>query len=125
MADNRRALAALGPVAAGGIAARRRVAALRVGPREHIVRSGVVAPARMVLGLPGEGGLLVDVVLLGGPVGHVLGDEHALGVMPRTLADAVAGVDAGLAARCRGAEISAPAGECGAGSLCQRPTMGV
>ena len=39
-----------------------------------------------------------------------LGDHHALGVLPRPLADAVARVDAGVAARLGGAQVGAPVG---------------
>src|SRR5215218_3078251 len=44
MSDDRRALAALGPVAAGRIAAGRRIAALRVGSGEDVVLVRRVAP---------------------------------------------------------------------------------
>src|SRR5688572_27496189 len=42
VADNGRAFGALGPVAAGGVAARRRVAAVGVGAGENIVHVGLL-----------------------------------------------------------------------------------
>src|SRR6266480_6129055 len=56
----------------------------------------------------GERGLLVD---LGGgrmQIVDVPRDHRALGIAPWSLADAIARVDAGIAARQRGAEIGAP-----------------
>src|SRR6185503_2246011 len=92
MADNGGAVRALGPVAAGGVATGGRVATLRVGAGEHVVLVGLLAAALHRLALLGERGLLGDVDLIGVQVGHILGDQRALGVVPRTLADAVAGI---------------------------------
>src|SRR5215467_15028647 len=88
MADHRGALSALGPVAAGAILAGREGGAVRLRAGEHIVHvRRVAAPVHRVT-LLGQRGLLVDVV---GAVqlGHVLGDDDALGVLPGALADAV------------------------------------
>ena len=52
-------------------------------------------------------------------------DHRALGIAPWSLADAIARVDAGIAARQRGAEIGAPIRGLGAGGLGERRTMRV
>src|SRR5689334_20752373 len=88
VADDRRAFGALGPVAAGGVAAGGGVHALRVGAGEDVVRVRLVAAAVHLLALLGERVVLVDLVVAGMQVGHALRHHHALGVLPRTLADA-------------------------------------
>src|SRR5438132_1709909 len=68
--------------------------------------------------LLGQGGLLREVV---GAVQlvEILGDDDALGVLPRAAADAVAGVRRRLAVGCLDAEIGVPAAAAGTGRLRQ------
>src|SRR5207344_216586 len=61
MADDGRAIAALGPVATGGIAAGGRVLALRVRAGQDVVYVDRVAAAAERIALLGQPGLLVDV----------------------------------------------------------------
>src|SRR5688572_16549338 len=63
VADDRRALAAFRPVAAGGVAAGGRVHAGRIRARENVVLVGLFAAALDDLALLGERGLLAEVVL--------------------------------------------------------------
>src|SRR5437588_7987319 len=107
MADDRGALGAAGPVVAGLVVARREGAAIRrrAGQRVMLVR-GVAAAVDDVAFL-GQRGLLREIV---GAVQlvEILGDDNPLGVLPRPLADAVAGVDRRLAVGRLGAEIGVP-----------------
>src|SRR6478735_6283587 len=108
VADHRRTLAALGPVAAGRVdaAGDRRAVGLRAG--QDVVHVRRVATAVDDIALLGERGLLGEVVRAM-QLGHAVGDDDALGVAPRAGADAVARVDGGLAAGCRlRAEVGAP-----------------
>src|SRR5262249_60604660 len=91
MAEHRRPLAALGPVAAGPILAGRERGAVRLGARQDVVHVGRVAPPVDRVALLGERRLLGDVVLAV-QLGEVLGDHDPLGVLPGAGADAVAGV---------------------------------
>ena len=118
MADDRAALGAAGPVAAGLVVARREGTAVRhrAGQRVMLVR-GVAAAVDDVAFL-GQRGLLGQVV--GGvQFVEILGDDNPLGVLPRPLADAVAGVDRRLAVGRLGAEIGVPGMGAGAGRLGQ------
>src|SRR5437667_7944392 len=54
MADDRRAFAALGPVAAGGVAARRRETPVRIRARQDIVRVHGIPAAADQLALLGQ-----------------------------------------------------------------------
>ena len=110
MADDGRAFAVARPVLAGRVAARRRIHALRIRPGQHVVLVGFVAAALDHLALLGERGLLGDIGLVGMQFIDRIGDDNALDVLPRALADPVARIDAGLALRRRGAEIGFPVG---------------
>src|SRR5499427_5592935 len=98
MADHRRALAALGPVAAGAILAGRERGTVRLRARQDVVRVRRVAAPVDGVALLGERGLLVDVVRAV-KLGEVLGDDDAFGVLPGPCADAVARVDGAGALR--------------------------
>ena len=78
-----------------------------------------VAAAVDDLALFAQCGLLGEIV---GAVqlGDVLGDHHALGILPRPLADAVARIHGGLAVGGLGREIGAPGLGAGARGLRQR-----
>src|SRR4029450_2445563 len=104
MTDHRRAGAALRPVAAGAILVGRGPRAVRPGARGDFVHVRRVAAPVDLVALFRERRLLVDVVLAV-QLGEVLRDDDALGVQPRSAADAVAGVDR---AGALGAQIRAP-----------------
>src|SRR5436305_251667 len=110
VADDGGPVAALRPVPAGRVAARRRIHALRIGPCDDVVHVHRVAAAAHRLSLLRKRGLLVDLVLVRMQIGDVLRHHHAVEVLPRALADAIARVDARLAAGRRGAEIGVPVG---------------
>ena len=84
--------AALGPVAARLVVAGRERRAVRLRAGQDVVLVRRVAAAVDDLALFGERGLLGEVV---GAVQlrDVLGDDDALGVLPRAAADAILGVD--------------------------------
>jgi hypothetical protein len=58
-------------------------------------------------------------------IGEVLRYDHTLGIAPRPLADALAGVDAHGVVRARGAEVSLPVGALGPRGLGERVAMRV
>src|SRR4051794_7790365 len=120
MTDNRRALGAvLRPVAAGLVAFRseRRAVGLRAG--QNVVHVGIVAEAVDDFALLVERGLLGQVVLAV-QLGDVLGNDHALGVLPWALADAVARIDGHRATSRLRREIGVPGLSAGACRLRQR-----
>ena len=96
MADHRRALRAARPVLAGAVLARRESRAVRLRSRQHVVAVRRIAAAVDDFALLGQRGLFGQIV---GAVqlGDVPGDHHALRVLPRSLADAVARVHRRLA----------------------------
>jgi hypothetical protein len=106
--DRRPVVAALCPIAAGRVFARSRIHALRVRTGQHVVRIHRVDPAGHDLAFLGQGGLLVQIGVLRMEVVDVLCDSDALDVLPRALANPIAGVDTGVTTRRRGAEIGAP-----------------
>src|SRR5262249_8943198 len=120
VADDRRAVAALGPVAAAGVAARRGIHAhwTRAGQQVVLVR-GVAAPLHRLAFL-GEGGVLVDLGLGRMQVAEVVRDHYALRVAPGALPDAVARVDTGRTLGLGRAEIGVPVGELRARRLGER-----
>src|SRR5258708_51914 len=94
-----RALATLRPVSAGGVAAGRGEEALRVRAGQNIVRVDRVAAAADRLAFLGQRRLLGDIVRIRVEILDALCHHHALGILPRTLADAFARVNAGGAPR--------------------------
>ena len=91
VADHRRAFAALRPVAAGGVDVADDGHAVRLRAGQHVVHVRRVAAAVDAVAALGQCRLLaqaVDAVKLL----HVGGHDCSLGVRPRPLADAVAGV---------------------------------
>ena len=110
MADDGRAFGALRPVPTRGIAAGGRVHTLRVGTRQNVVRVHGVAAAADNLTLFGQCRLLVDVGRGRMQIVHALAHHHALGILPRTLADAITRVDTRVAAWRGRAQIGAPVG---------------
>src|SRR5262245_7067809 len=114
MADDGRAGIGAGPVVAGRVlftAADRAAVGRRAG--EDVVRVRLVAAAVDHLAGFGEGGLLVEVVLVAVQVVERAGDHFALRVLPRAAADTVARIDR---FRTGGAEVGAPGLGGGAGS---------
>src|SRR6059058_5360641 len=105
MADHRRPLAALRPVAAGAVIAGRERGAVGLRTGQDVVHVGCVATAVDQLPLLGQRRLLGDVVARAVQLSEILGDDGALGVLPRARADAVARVDGTGALR---AEIRVP-----------------
>src|SRR5882724_6203019 len=97
VADHRRALTALRPVAAGAVLADRKRGAVRLGTRQDVVHVRRVAAPVHGRALLGQRGLLADVVLAV-QLGKIVRDDDALGVLPGTAADAVACVDGAGAA---------------------------
>src|SRR5436190_14399468 len=124
MAEHRRALGAARPVLAGLVLARREGFAVRRRPGQCVMLVRGVATAIDHLAPLGQVSLLRQVV---GAVQFVdiLGDDGPLGVLPRPLADAVAGIDRRLAVRRLGAEIGMPGTAARAGSLRQLLAMPV
>src|SRR5262245_59834704 len=92
MADHGRSLPALRPVATSTILAGREGRAVRLGAGQDVVHVRCVTAAVDHLSLLGERRLLVEVVLAV-QLGHALGDDGALGVLPGSAPDAVLGVD--------------------------------
>src|SRR5262244_917738 len=92
MTDDRRALAALGPVAARPVLAGRERGAVRLRAGQDVVHVGRVAAAVDRGALLGQRGLLADAVLAV-ELGDVLGDHLALGILPRALSDPIARID--------------------------------
>ena len=83
-------------------------------------RFGVSPAAVDDLALFAERGLLGEVVAGAVQIGDVLGDHRALGILPRSLADAVARIDGRLAVGGLRREVGAPGFAAGAGGLRQR-----
>ena len=125
MAEDRRTFAVLGPVAAGRVAAGRREHAFRIRSRQHVVRIDAVSATADGRALLGECGRLGDLVRYRVEIIDACGDDDALGILPRALADAVARVDAGVASRCGRAQIGAPVGLGGSCRLGKGLAVGV
>src|SRR6266480_1396228 len=123
VADDRRAFAALCPVAACGVAARCREIPGRVRARQDIVHVHGIAATAHYLALLRQSGLLVDVVACGMQILHALGHHHALGVTPRAFADALARVYARVAPRQCRAQVRAPVRALRADRLGERKAM--
>src|SRR5262245_13844298 len=125
VADHGGALPALGPVAAGAILARREGAAVRLRAGQHVVAVGGVTAAVDGLALLAERGLLGELVVGAVQVVDVLGDDVALGILPRPAAAAVARIGGGAATRRLGAQIGVPCFAARSGRLRQRLAMAV
>src|SRR5690606_17956700 len=105
--DEGRAAAAARPVAAGAILGTGEGRPVRLRTGEDVVAIGGVAPTVDHLALLRQGRLLADRV---GPMQllQVLGDDLALRVLPRSLADAITRIDRRRTACGARAEIGAP-----------------
>src|SRR2546427_13035030 len=115
MAELRGAGPAIGPVPAGMVSAVGISPAIRLRAGEHIVLIGRVAGPLNRVAFFGERRGLIDVIAETGNLHRVsmqirqaLRDAGALGAIPGSLANAIAGVDGRLAAGCAGAEIGVP-----------------
>src|SRR5947208_17198760 len=124
MADHGGALRAARPVLAGAIVAGRERGAVGLRSRQHVVAVRRVAAAVDDIALFAQCSLLAEIVAGAVEVGDVFGDHGALGVLPGSLADAVARIHGGLAVGGLRRQIRAPdlwsAGTCG---LRQRLTV--
>src|SRR4051794_28719728 len=89
MADERSPIAGARPIVAG----LRRLGAVGQRSGENVVAVRRVAAAVDDIALFVERGVLGDAVLVAVEGGDVVGDLLALGIVPRTAADAVLGVD--------------------------------
>lgn len=90
---------------------------LRAGQR--VMSVGGIAAAIDHTALLGQRRLLGYVVVVAVQFLDILGDDHTLAVLPRTLADAIARIDRGLAIGRLGAEIRMPGTVSGADGLRQ------
>src|SRR5262245_28452906 len=122
MTHDGRAFAALGPVPAGGVATSRREIAHWVRAGQNIMLVRLIAAPLDGLALLAQRRLLGEIDVVRVQVVQALRDHHALGVVPRALADAIARIDAGVAAGKGRAQVSAPIGERRAGGARQRGT---
>src|SRR5436305_2074980 len=119
MADYRGTLRAARPVLAGAVVAAGERGAVRLRSGQHVMAVRRVAAAVDDLALFAERSLLGEVVGAM-QLAEILGDHHALGVLPRTLADAVARVLRGLAVGGLRRQIRAPGFRARARRLRQR-----
>src|SRR5262245_36418645 len=108
MADHGRALCAACPVLASAVVAAGKGGAVRLRARQYVVAVWRVAATVDHLALLGKRGLLGEIVAGAVQVGNVLGNDGALGVLPRPFADAVLCIDSGLAVGRLRREIGAP-----------------
>src|SRR5262249_47243998 len=108
MADDRRALGAARPILAGSISFAGKCGAIGLRSRQHIVTVWRVAAAVDHLALFGKRSLLRKVVVWAMQIGRVLCDRHTLGILPRTLANAITRIDRGLTVSSLRREIGAP-----------------
>jgi hypothetical protein len=108
MSDLRRAIRAARPVVAGQALSFRKRGAVELRAGHQVVFVRRIAAAVHDLAFFGDRVFLAQLVVVAVEIGDAVGDLHALRVEPRAGADAVFGVDAGLAGRRRGAEIRAP-----------------
>ncbi|MCY1437422.1 hypothetical protein D9M71_535830 [compost metagenome] len=107
VADLGDTFATVGPVAARVVGAIGECRAVGLRAGQHVVHVGLVAAALDLLPVLIQSGLLVQVVLAV-QLREILGDDHALGVLPRPVADAITGVHRGGSAGSTGAQIGTP-----------------
>ena len=107
------------PVFAGGVIAAGKGAALRIRAGEHVVHVRRVATAVEHRAFFREDGLLGELAVVVQFI-DVLGNQLALGVVPRTFADAIARVDGFVAAAGGGAQVGVPGAAARAGGGGQR-----
>lgn len=110
VAHDGRAAVALGPVAAGGVLAGlgHGQGAVRARAGEDVVAVDLVAKARDDFALLGQRGFLANLGIGTVEVGHAGGNDHALGVAPRAVADAVARIEGRLSVQRCIAQVGAP-----------------
>src|ERR1700737_1659272 len=125
MTDHRRALRAARPVLAGAVVSGRERRAVGLRSRQHVMAVRRIAAAVYDVALLAQRGLFGQVV---GAVqlGDIPGDHDAFGILPGSLADAVARVHGWLTVDSLGREIGAPGfypGSVGARGLRQGLTV--
>src|SRR5690242_19232921 len=125
MADHGSALRAARPVLAGAVVAGGKGGAVGLRSRQHVMAVRRVTAAIDHLALFGKRRLLGEIVVGAVQIGDILGDDDALGVGPRPLADAILGIDRGLAVGGLRREIGAPGLGAGACGLSQRLAMAI
>src|SRR3954468_23498227 len=108
VAEHGRALGAARPVAAGAVFASRECAAFRGGAGQRIVPVRREADARDDEAPLGHRVVEAELVVGAVQIVDAGGDDGALEVLPRAIADAFAGVDGGLAVSGLRAQVSAP-----------------
>src|SRR5215213_5124733 len=108
MANERRTLAAAGPVAAGAVARLLRHGAVERAARQDVVTVRCVAAAAHRLSLLRERVLLRQLVLVAVKIRDAGRHNHALDVRPGSGADAVARIHRGLTAGGGGTQIGVP-----------------
>src|SRR5215217_4175637 len=122
MSDHRSTLRTACPVLASAIIGSGECGAIWLRSRENVVPVRAVSVTIDSPALFGQRRLLVDVVRAM-QLSGIFGDHRALGILPWSLADAVAGVDGRRPVGGLGREISAPGSGAGASPLCQRLTV--
>jgi hypothetical protein len=110
------------PVGAGGIdCITRQCLAVRVRPGQDIMLVGLIASAvdRLALFVKREFLVNAVTVALNVPmqIGYILSDDGSFGIVPGTIANAIAGVHRRLTAGSGGAEVSPPRSTAGSRSL--------
>ena len=111
------------PITAGHVVTSRERIAVGLEAREDVVHVWFVAARVDGLAFLAEPGFLVDLIVVAVQIVDIFRDDDAFGVLPRALADSVAGVNRGLAVGSAGAQISAPGVVAGSGCLRQRLAM--
>ena len=123
VADHRGPIAAARPVLARLVLGCPEGRAVGLRPREDVVLVRLIAAPIDRLAFLGERRLLVQLVAGAVEVVHAPRDHLALGVLPRPAPDAIACVDARLAAGALRREIGMPRVLAGAGRLSERLAM--
>src|SRR5438445_11873720 len=96
VAEHRSTLRAARPILAGAVVAGRERGTVWLRSRQHVVAVRRIAAAVDAVALFAERGLLGKIVVGAMQSGNILGDHHALGILPRSLADALARIRGGL-----------------------------
>src|SRR5262249_5844651 len=104
MAEHRSALGAACPVLASAIVGARERSTVRLRTGKHVMPGGRFTHAIDAVTLLGQRRLLVEIVR-GVKLGNIVSNDYAFGVLPRSLADAVACI---YRARPLRAQIGAP-----------------
>src|SRR5262249_12170905 len=121
MAEHRSALGAACPVLASAIVCARERSTVRLRPGKYVMSVGRIAHAVDAVALLGHRRLLVEIVRAV-KLGNIVSNDYAFGVLPRSLADAVARIHRACPLR---AQIGTPGFSTCARCLRQRLAMPV